>query len=91
MPATSTTTFSDPAGCQAGIRGPTINLIFTSPGKFTARLTSVSLPHLKLISVSESLPRIAYISSPSDSVNLHFHYSPSSHQSGVGSKYIRGI
>ncbi len=49
-----------------------INLVFSTPGTFTARLTSVSMLHLKLFSVQESLPRIAYVSLPAKSINLAF-------------------
>ena len=62
MPVTGTIAFSDPGTYQADFRGATINLVLTGPGAFCARLTSVSLPHLKLFSVQESLPRIAYVS-----------------------------
>jgi AraC-like DNA-binding protein len=72
MPATGTTTFSDPGDYQAGFRGATINLVFTGPGIFAARLTSVSLPHLELFSMQESLPRIAYVSLAPKSVSFAF-------------------
>ncbi len=72
MPATGTTAFSDSGDYQAGFRGATINLVFTGPGKFGARLSSVSLPHLKLFSVQESLPRIAYVSLSSQWVTFAF-------------------
>ena len=72
MPATGVTTFSDSGKFQTGFRGATISLVFTSPGIFSARLTSVSLPHLRLYSVQESLPRIAYISLPQEFANFTF-------------------
>ena len=72
MPAIGTTTFSDPSVFQADFRGATINLVFTGPGIFSARLTSVSLPHLELHSVQENLARIAYVSLPSKYVNFTF-------------------
>jgi AraC-like DNA-binding protein len=72
MPGTGTTTFFDPGGFEAGFRGATINLVFTEPGTFTARVTSVSLPHLKLLSVQESLPRIAYFSLAEETLNFGF-------------------
>ena len=72
MPATGTTAFSDPSVFQADFRGATINLVFTGPGIFSARVTSVSLPHLELHSVQEKLARIAYVSLPSKSVNFTF-------------------
>ncbi len=72
MPATGTTAFSDPSVFQADFRGATVNLVFTGPGIFSARVTSVSLPHLELHSVQEQLARIAYVSLPSKSVNFTF-------------------
>ncbi len=72
MPVTGTTVFSDPGDYQAGFRGARINLVFTGPGTFGARLTSVSLPHLKLFSIQESLPRIAYVSLPPRWVTFAF-------------------
>lgn len=66
MPTTGTTTFSDQCDYQTGFRGATINLVFTDPGKFAACLTSVSLPHLKLSSAEEKLPRIAHVSLPQE-------------------------
>ena len=72
MPANGTATFFNSSDYQAGFRGGTINLVFTGPGIFTARLTTVSLPHLRLYSVQESLPRIAYVALAPNSVNFAF-------------------
>jgi AraC-like DNA-binding protein len=72
MPETGATTFSDPTGYLAGFRGATINLVFTGPEIFSARLTSVSLPHLRLFSVRETRPRIAHVSLPPTSINFAF-------------------
>ena len=72
MPATGTTTFFDPTDYLTGFHGAIINLVFTGPGIFTARLTTVSLPHLKLFSVQEKLPRIAYVAPAPGSVNFAF-------------------
>ena len=72
MPATGTTTFFDSADYQAGFRGAIINLVFTGPGLFNARLTSVSLPHLRLFSAQETRQRIAHVSLPPASVNFAF-------------------
>ncbi len=58
MPASGTATFFDPGDYQAGFRGATINLVFTGPGIFTARLTTVSLSHLKLFSVQPAARRL---------------------------------
>jgi AraC-like DNA-binding protein len=72
MPTACTTTFFDPGEYQAGFRGAAINLVFSDPGIFTAHLTSVSLPNLKLLSVRENLPRIAYVSLAPESINFAF-------------------
>ncbi len=72
MPATGTTTFSDPRLFQANFRDAAMNFVFTGSGVFSARVTSVRLPHLEIYSVRESLPRIAYVSLPSKSVNFTF-------------------
>jgi AraC-like DNA-binding protein len=70
MPENSTTTFSNPDGYQAGLRVATINVVLTSPGLFSAHLTSAVLPHLKLYSVQESLPHTAYVSLTPKTVNF---------------------
>ena len=76
MPANETAVFFNSSDYQAGFHGATINLVFTGPGIFTARLTTVSLPHLRLYSVQESLPRIAYVALTPDSVNFSFPVPP---------------
>jgi hypothetical protein len=72
MPASGTATFSDPGDYLAGFHGATINVILTSPGAFSAHLTSVSLPHTTLYSVRESLPHTAYVALPAKTVNFTF-------------------
>ena len=77
MPVSGTTIFSDSADYQAGFRGAKINLVFTGPGVFCARVTSVRLPHLRLFSVEESLPRIAFVSLPGEWLHFAFVVAPS--------------
>ena len=72
MPATGTVTFSNSADFQEKFGGAKINLVLTKPGRFCARLTTVSLPHVKLFSLRERLPRIAYVSTPSELVSFAF-------------------
>lgn len=72
MPANGKTTFFDPGDYQAGLRVATINVVLSCPGIFTAHLTSVNLPHLKLYSLQESLPRTAYVSLTPETVNFAF-------------------
>ncbi len=72
MPTTATTTISDPCDYQAAFRGATIDLVFTSPGVFRARLTTVNLPRVRLCCLQESLPRIAYVALTREMVNFAF-------------------
>ena len=72
MPATGTTTFCNSVDFQENFPGAKINLVLTKPGRFCARLTTVSLPHLKLFSLRERLPRIACVSTSSEVVSFAF-------------------
>src|SRR5438105_15111348 len=72
MPCSGTKTFADPDDYQANFRGAGINLVFTKPGTFQARLTWVELSHLHLVCAEENLPRIAYISLPPSRVFTSF-------------------
>lgn len=62
MPDSGTSTFSNPDGYLAGIGGVRINPIVTSGGNFKARVTWLTLHHLRVLGGQENLPRIAYIS-----------------------------
>jgi AraC-like DNA-binding protein len=57
-----TTTYNDPDEYQASFGVAKINLVFACRGEFKARLTSVALPNLHLLSAQETLPRIASVS-----------------------------
>ena len=46
------------------------------PGVFYARVTSVRLPHLRLFSIEESLPRIAFVSLPEEWLHFAFAVAP---------------
>ena len=46
------------------------------PGSFYARVTSVRLPHLRLFSIEESLPRIAFVSLPEEWLHFAFAVAP---------------
>jgi AraC-like DNA-binding protein len=72
MPATATRIISDPCDYQAGFRGATVNLVLTGPGTFSARLTTVNLPCIRLYSFKESLPRTAYVALTPRTVNFTF-------------------
>ncbi len=45
-----------------------IGFVFTRGGRFRVRSTEVKLDHLRLLSVEESLPRIAFIRVPSETI-----------------------
>jgi AraC-like DNA-binding protein len=52
--------FTDPEEFVGSLKEARIELVVTSPGLFWARVNRVALPHLHLVAVRESLPRIAY-------------------------------
>jgi AraC-like DNA-binding protein len=54
-------TFTDVEDFVGAVQEARIELVVTSPGVFWARLTRVTLPHLHLLALSESLPRTAYV------------------------------
>jgi hypothetical protein len=62
MPTGGATTFIDSDDYRASVAGARVDLVFTHPGDFNARLTWVKLPNLRLFSAKENLPRIAYVS-----------------------------
>lgn len=75
MQRSGTETYSDPERFQARLisRGP---LAFTGPGPFKARQTWINLKHLRLLQVEETLPRIAFLSLPSDCTHISFAFNP---------------
>jgi AraC-like DNA-binding protein len=69
MRGSVTSVFSEPEEFQAAMAadGGT-SFIFTGRGRFRARSTQVKLNRLRLLSVEESLPRIAFLRVPSDTI-----------------------
>lgn len=67
-----TLTFSDVDGYAAGFGDARVILTVTGSGDFRARITRLTLNHLALCRCCESLPRIAYISLPSEQITLSF-------------------
>jgi AraC-like DNA-binding protein len=61
-PPIGTAIFSDPQWFLANFARADIDLCFTGPGQFKARLTQAELPHICLIGVEEVVPRIARLS-----------------------------
>jgi len=78
MPSIGTIVFSDPDDYCGSYRGAKINLIFTGPGVFRGRLTWIELANLHLLSVQESVPRIAGIVMAPKRIFLTFptHFDP---------------
>jgi AraC-like DNA-binding protein len=69
MRGSVTSTFSEPEEFQAAMSRNGINgSVFTGIGRFRARLTEVKLNHLRLVSVQESLPWIAFMRVPSETM-----------------------
>ncbi|WP_407174894.1 helix-turn-helix domain-containing protein [Bradyrhizobium sp. STM 3562] len=67
-----TLTFSDPQSYEAAFGDGRVNLTVTGAGDFKARLTWLKLRHLDVRRYYESLPRIAFISLPTDRIFLSF-------------------
>jgi len=79
MARSGTSIFADPGDYQANFRGKGINLVFTGPGTFEARLTWLELSQLHLLQAEENLPRIAYTSLPPTRVYISFPANSHSH------------
>jgi AraC-like DNA-binding protein len=65
-------TFSDPDCYAAAFGDVRFKLTITGAGDFNAQLIRLKLQHLEVYRCSESLPRIAYISLPSERIFLSF-------------------
>jgi AraC-like DNA-binding protein len=77
MTENGTATFASPDDYQAGIgavssKGASVNFIVTGGGDFKARLTWLNLHCLRVLSGSENLPSIAYVSLPPERVVVLF-------------------
>ena len=72
MPESGERTFTDVEDYAKALEAARVELVVTSPGSFRARLTRLSLPHLRLLALSESLSRIAYFALPADRVFVTF-------------------
>ena len=72
MPGSGTRNFLDPDHYEASLRRAQIKLIITCGADFKARLTWVELHHLQLLCCEEDLPRIGYVSFPSQLACISF-------------------
>src|SRR3954463_12217508 len=75
MPGTGTRTFVDPDRYEAGLRLARIAACITPLSAFRARLTWAELCHMLILRGEEELPRIGYISLPSQAVFIGFTHS----------------
>ena len=64
--------FSDPESYAAAFGDARLKLTITGAGDFWARLTRLRSQHLEMYRCRESLPRITYISLPTERVVLSF-------------------
>jgi AraC-binding-like domain len=76
MRSSVTSAFSEPDAYRNAMRMEGVaDLSVTRPGRFQARITQVTLDHLRLFAVKESLPRIAFISVPNGHALISLHLS----------------
>jgi AraC-like DNA-binding protein len=69
MPGSVTSMFGEPDDFQAALREDgVLGMLITSPGRFLARLTQITLHRLRLLAAEEHLPRIAFVVVPADAV-----------------------
>jgi AraC-like DNA-binding protein len=85
MIASDGRTFMDAEDFVGAVQDARIMLVVTSPGVFWARLTHLTLPHVRLLAVSESLSRAGYVALSPERVCVGFplHVNSTSVWSGV--------
>lgn len=77
MRGSVTATFSEPEEFEAAMSGNgDFRLTVTKGRRFRAQTTELSLRHLRLVSVEESLPRIAFITVPEATILLAMTLTP---------------
>ncbi len=72
MPGSATYSFTEPEAFRSGLRLLGLRVFVAMQGQFSATLTHAVLPHLHLLSVTETLPRIAFCSLPADALCISF-------------------
>ena len=77
MPASGSCIFTDADGYGASLQDM-LDLVVGPADKFSARLTWVELPILRLLRARETAPRLAYVSLPHESVFVTFPTQPGS-------------
>src|SRR5262252_2704384 len=69
MPGSVTSVFGESEDFEAALRADgVLKLLVAGHGRFRARLTELTLHHLRLSAGDEYLPRIAFIAIPADTV-----------------------
>jgi AraC-like DNA-binding protein len=69
MRGSVTSVFSEPEEFRAAMAAEgSMSFVFTGRGRFRARSTQVKLNRLRLLSIEENLPRIAFLRVPSDTI-----------------------
>ncbi|HMD63139.1 MAG TPA: helix-turn-helix transcriptional regulator [Stellaceae bacterium] len=69
MPGSVTSVFSEPGDFEAALREEGgLGLLITGRGRFRARLTQITLDHLRILAAEEHLARIAFFTVPADMV-----------------------
>jgi AraC-like DNA-binding protein len=73
MPDSVTSAFSEPEDYEAALRGEgLLSLLISAGGPFRAKLTQISLGATRLSAAEERLPRVAFVSIPSDILGILF-------------------
>jgi AraC-like DNA-binding protein len=73
MPDSVTSAFSEPEDYEAALRGEgMLSLLISAGGRFRAKLTQISLSGTRLSAAEERLPRVAFVSIPSDILMILF-------------------
>jgi AraC-like DNA-binding protein len=72
MPGAGASRFTDPEDFQERLPFGSVRLVVTEHGAFDARLVWAKLPNLLMLSVAETLSRVAYASLSTDSLFLSF-------------------
>jgi AraC-like DNA-binding protein len=73
MPDSVTSAFSEAEDYEAALRGEgLLSLLISAGGQFRAKLTQISLSATRLSAAEERLPRIAFVSIPSDTLVILF-------------------
>jgi len=91
MPTTTIAVFSEPLAFETAL-GQTcgVELLITGHGKFRARLTSIALPRLRLLQVTEWLSRIAVVSAAPGSMLVILPTKPEASQKFDGASLLAG-